>query len=338
MATLRIAVWGLGRHALDRILPGIAASSGLELHGVCSRNERIVALCAEQWRCKGWTEPRAMLSDSGADVVYVATPIGLHGEHGRQVLAASKHLWSEKPLTSCLQTTLELLEASRRQNLAVCEGLMYLHHPQFLQLREYVTSGRFGDIVSIGCRFGIPPLDHPGFRSDPTLGGGALFDVGCYPVSALQALFPAEEHERVFSRIGSRRGSPVDTDGEAVIALSSGATARLEWRIDCAYRNEIGIWGTAASVVTDRIFSKPASYVPTFRFRDAHGVETTEAGTAGNHFVAMLETFRTVTLSRDACETARADIARRAQTLEEIRCAHDATIARLSEHDMRNLQ
>lgn len=195
---------------------------------------------------------------------------------------------------------------------------MYLHHPQFQKLSSYVNDGRLGLIMSIGCRFGIPRLEHPGFRSDPALGGGALFDVGCYPISAIQALFPGEELDVSYSNIVVPDDSAVDTAGQATIALSNGTIANLEWRINCSYRNEIDIWGEEGSVFSDRIFSKPSDHIPVFRLRDPQGVETTEYGEAGNHFLSMLQYFQSTVYDLEASEAERNRIVRRAEVLHRV--------------------
>jgi predicted dehydrogenase len=318
MRPLRVAVWGLGRHAINKILPAVAATGGLSLYGVCSRNENTVNSCAGKWNCKAWTDPGPMLLDPDVDIIYVATPIGLHFEHGKRVLDANKHFWCEKPLTCRLQDTLELLELSRSKGLSVCEGHMYLHHPQFRKLASYVSDGSLGSIVSIGCRFGIPRLEQASFRTDPALGGGALFDVGCYPIAAIQALFPDQAMDVSYAEVVAQHGSAVDTDGHAIIAVSNGVTAYLEWRINCAYRNEIDIWGDKGSVFSDKVFSKPADHIPVFRLRDTHGVETTQQGEAGNHFVSMLQHFRSTVSDLEASEKERSRIALRADLLHRI--------------------
>lgn len=318
MTSRRLAVWGLGRHALGKVLPAIADAGGLELHGVCSRDAQRVAECAERWRCRGWTDPASMLRDDAIDVVYVATPIALHGEHGRRVLEAGKHLWCDKPLAASRDAVLLLLERSARLGLAVCEGHMYLHHPQFQQVRRYITEGRLGRVTSIECRFGIPRLEQPGFRSDPSLGGGALFDVGCYPISAVHALFPESAASVVYSSVEFRDGWPLDTDGHALLQLSNDAVAHLEWRINGSYRNEIDVWGDRGSVFTDKIFSKPADYVPFFRVRDARGSETIEPGQAADHFVLMLRNFSKMIDDKDALESEHRRIARSADVMDRI--------------------
>jgi predicted dehydrogenase len=319
MRSIRVAVWGLGRHATANILPAIAEVDGLELYGVCSRNPVVVSSCMEAWTCQGWTEPGAMLQDAAVDAVYVATPIGLHAAHGRQVLSAYKHLWCEKPLSCFLHETLELLEMAKSGRVSLCEAFMYLYHPQFERLSRYLSDGRLGAVRSIACRFGIPNLDRASFRSDASLGGGALLDVGCYPVSAIHALFPEDGVQVTHASVEKRDGYTVDTDGHAVIALSSGAKAYLEWRTGCAYRNEIDLWGENGSVSTQKIFSKAVDYVPEFRTRDLRGAETMESGVSGNHFLFMLRVFRDTVGDAAAAEGERSRIAKRAETLHMIR-------------------
>lgn len=315
---MRLAVWGLGHHAIGRVLPAVAQAQGVELYGVCSRSLITVAEHSTRWGCRGWSEPDAMLSDPLVDVVYVATPIGLHAQHGVAVLKAGKHLWCEKALTARLSDTRELLELSERRGLSVRECFMYLHHPQFLRLAEVVSHGELGRILAVSCRFGVPKLTDPGFRSDPNLGGGALFDIGSYPISAVQALFPDVPQTVLYASMSKRDGAVVDTDGQAWIALSNGAMATLEWRSNAAYRNEIDIWGERASLNTDKLFSKPASYAPQFRIRDAHGNETIESIGAGDHFVLMLESFSRLIDDEHSMRSERNNIARRAEALEQI--------------------
>jgi NDP-hexose-3-ketoreductase len=318
LPAMRLVVWGLGRHAVDKILPAVAATDGLELYGVCSRDAAIVADCARQWECRGWTTPDSMLGDSQVDIVYVATPIGLHAEHGGAVLAARKHFWSEKPFTSRLADTLDLIERSRGLGLSICEAHMYLHHPQFSHLVNYVSKGDLGRILSVSCKFGIPTLKHPGFRVDPQLGGGAFLDVGCYPISAVTALFPDEPSVIKYSSVSATNGSLVDTEGQCVLEFSGRTTVTLEWRTDAAYRNEIEIWGTDGSVLTEMFFSKAATYRPTFRLRDRQGSETIEYGEAANHFERMLDVFREALGHPDAMERERQVVAQRAILMDKI--------------------
>jgi predicted dehydrogenase len=257
--------------------------------------------------------------EADVDAVFVATPIGLHAEHGRVVLAAGKHLWLEKPFTASLEGAELLTRMSRERGLTVGEGFMYLYHPQFARVRDIVQGGSLGYIHAVRCRFGIPTLEHPGFRADRALGGGAFLDVGSYPISAAAALFPTAWPDIRHADIVTSPRSAVDTAGSAVLYFPNGTRATLEWGTGCSYRNEIDIWGTTGSLMTSRVFSKPADYVPRFIFLDERGSERQENGVAENHFLTMFSAFRARVDDPAAAERERGDIVRRAKLADAIR-------------------
>ena len=316
---LEVAVWGLGPHAKKNLLPALNATAGVHLRGVCSRDPDVVAEVSRQYGCEAWTDPDQMLSAAGLDAVCVATPIGLHAEHSTRVLAANLHLWCEKPLAHDLEHTERLIEFSRQQGRAVGEGFMYLHHPQFRDVRAALSSGALGSIASVTCRFGIPALERPGFRTNPDFGGGAFLDVGTYPISAAVGLVPDDAPTISFARIGRQTGSTVDTEGNALLQYGSGASVLLEWRINVAYRSELEIWGTCGSLLTERVFSKPSDYVPLLRFRDAYGRERVEPGEAANHFALMFAVWRATVQDAQGAEAERRSICQRAGLADRIR-------------------
>ena len=319
MKEINVAVWGLGGHALKNILPALESCAGVQIKGVCSRREEVVARARDRFRCCGWTNPDAMLADSDVDVVYVSTPTGLHPDHGRLVLLADKHLWCEKPICETAAQGEELVGLSRDRGVTIAEAFMYLYHHQFSYLKGVLAAGRLGSVHSVTCRFGIPPLENPGFRINPELGGGAFLDVGSYPISALTSLFPSRDPVVSFSEIVVAEGSPVDTAGRALLRYDADLTATLEWRTGAAYRNEIDLWGSDGSVCTERLFSKPADYVPNFRFFDLNGREAVELGEAGNHFEAMFRAFIDFIDDPEKAENERALIVRRAMLADRIR-------------------
>lgn len=321
MRTLGVAVWGIGQHARRNVIPAINACPGLRLYGLCSRDRSSVAGLAAQFNCKYWGTPDEMLVDPKVDVVYLSTPIGLHFLHGRAVLERGKHLWCEKPLADSLEKVSELVELSRRQGVSVNECFMYLYHPQFRELAALLRAGAVGDIQSIDCRFGIPPLERPGFRLSPDLGGGAFLDVGCYPVSAAAALYPEGEPEVLLSEILTKAGDSVDSSGRAVLGYEDGARVYAEWGINRAYRNEIGVWGRVGCAWTDRIFSKPPDYVPTIRLTNLTGVATNRLVPKGNHFVSMLEAFCDTAITSDTAEVERRRVLLRARLNHKIKTA-----------------
>lgn len=318
MKDFNVAVWGVGPHAIRNILPAIRHSRGLRLYGICSRNADVVAQQSAEQGCLGWNDPGKMLGDPKVEVVYLSTPTGLHAVQGELVLQAGKHLWCEKPLGCNLGEVSRLHDLSEARRVSLAEGYMYLYHPHFAAIKELFDSGFLGHVQRVTCRFGIPPLARPSFRSSPELGGSAFLDLGAYSVSAVNALFPDATPTVLYSKIDTASGSAVDTSGLAILRYSNASHATLEWGVDCAYRNEIDVWGSLGSVSSERFFSKPAEYGPRLRFLDQHGLESFRAIGPGNHFVSMFGKFRSLIDNPAAAAAERAAILRRAGLMNEI--------------------
>ena len=318
MKAINIAVWGLGRHALVRILPAIQADNNLSLIGVCSRDQKQVIKTSYDLNCIGWTNSGDMLSDLNIDVIYIATPIGVHFKQALQALKANKHVWCEKPLTCNYEDSKLLVSVAKENNKMLVEAFMYLYHDQFEQLKNYISNKQNGRVHSLTCKFGIPVLENPGFRHDVNLGGGAFWDIASYPVSAVISLFKDQEVRILFSEILNKNNSSVDTDGKTLIRFSSGTLAYLEWGMNLSYRNEIDIWSEKSSFFTDKIFSKPENYETQYRIRDEKGNESIEVGKISEQFSDMLISFYNIYFSSELILQEYQYILRRAKVLDQI--------------------
>ncbi len=318
MNTLGIAIWGLGNHARNRILPALSSIQELSLIGVCSRTEKKVVECAQQWNCLGWTDPNEMLNNPNVDIVYLATPIGVHFKLAVQALKAGKHVWCEKPLTCNYEDTKTLVHLARENKRMLAEAFMYLHHPQFSKVQNLVNDSKTGQVHSAICRFGIPILKDPGFRHDPSLCGGALWDVATYTVSAVLALFPDQHAQVLFSEVRKKENFPVDTEGRALLRFSHGTIAYLEWGIGVGYKNEIDLWSEKGSFFTDKIFSKPENYQPVYRIRDKNGNESLDYGDKSEQFTEMFYDFYNMFDSPVQIGVEYESILERARVMDEI--------------------
>lgn len=311
-----VAVWGLGNHAKNRILPTLAALDEVRLLGVCSRSADTVIEMANQWDCYGWYSSEEMLSHPDLDVVYIASPIALHYSMASQALKAGKHVWCEKPLTCDSRDTKALVSLAEKHGKVLNESFMYLYHPQFKKVKKFVDESK--DIKSVVCRFGLPDIAAPGFRNDPKLCGGAFWDVASYNISALLALFPDQQVELLFSELIQKKGSPVDNEGRAILRFSNGVTAYLEWAIGVAYKNEIDLWSIDGSMFTDKIFSKPVGYKPTFYLRDLNGNIHLEEEEECDQFMEMFRYFADMMGDDVRIMAERQSILRRAELMCDI--------------------
>ena len=316
MSLLNVVVWGLGNHAQNRILPALSAIDEIKLIGVCSRNGEAVQTCAEQWDCYGWNDPERMLNSTEVDVVYIATPIGVHFSLAKQAIEAGKHVWCEKPLTCRYMDTQTLVLLAEERGKVLTESFMYLYHPQFHRVKKFVNDSK--GVFSVICRFGIPALDRPGFRNSSELCGGALWDVATYTVSALLTLFPNQQVKVIFSEVLTKKGLQVDNEGRAVLRFSQGATAYLEWGVGVGYKNEIDLWTKDGSFFTDKIFSKPKEYRPQYQIRDLNGNESLENGEKSEQFIDMFRNFLRIMNDKEQALTERENILKRAKLMNDI--------------------
>ena len=316
-----VGVWGLGRHARRKILPALSICPDTKLVGVTTRDREVALAETEHYRCRSWGTPEAMLLDEEVDAVYVATPTGLHHDHGMRVLGAGKHLWSEKALADSYTHVQELVRESYERDLGLCEGLMYLYHPQFTFVANAVTRQSFGRILSINCQFGLPPLEEPGFRFTRELGGGAILDVAPYPVSATLRLL-GTDIELLKSQLVQPPGFEVDTHGFALLSRKDGVCAFLEWGYNRSYRNEIHVWGEKASLHSNFIFSKPSDHQSRVSLRDQFGKTSHEDIEPTNSFSSMFCAFAKTVYDRESRDHMREEARLQARCLESLRQAN----------------
>tara|TARA_B100001142_G_scaffold315966_2_gene355202 strand:+ start:348 stop:1313 length:966 start_codon:yes stop_codon:yes gene_type:complete len=286
----KIAVWGLGKHAINNILPAIQESSKLELVGCYTRNSRILENTCKKYSIKSWVSEDEMLNDFYVDIIYLSTPPELHYNQGLQILESNKHLWCEKPITNNLESTIDLVQLANMKSLSICEGFMYLYHPHFYAFSEFITDLKVSEkISSIKSSFFLPKLEKPGFRFNKELGGSCIYDVGIYPISLITELF--KDKEIIINHSNISEEENVDISGSASITIDQYIDCYLEWSYNSTYINRVEIQSESKNIKTDYIFSKKEDYQPIIKILDTHGNYEEVIINARNHFILMLESF-----------------------------------------------
>lgn len=318
MNNYAISVWGLGNHALKRVIPSILAINEFILVGVCSRSKKIVEACAKKHNCEGWTDSLNMLDNDKIEIIYISTPIGVHYNLATLALDSGKHVWCEKPLTCNFNDTKKLINLAKKNKKMLSEAFMFLYHPQFKKIQNLIKDKEIGKINSVICRFGIPALDEPGFRENSDLCGGAFWDVGSYTVAAVIELFNDQNVKVIFAEIIKHKDLPVDTKGRAILQFAQGTIAYLEWGVGVAYKNEIDLWAENGSFYTDKIFSKPVNYLPVYRIRNHYGKEVFTNGKKAEQFDEMLREFSNILNTPIKIKEEYKRIYKRAKVMDEI--------------------
>jgi len=291
MLALNIVVWGIGPHAIKNILPAIKENENLKLYGILSRDISVVSQIAEEYNCIPFSNEDEMLSDTNVQIVYLATPSGLHYAQGIKVIESNKHFWSEKPIVQNSDQANSLINIANRKQLTIAEGFMFLYHPSFDFLKNTLRSNQLGNLNNITIDFGLPQLARPGFRNDPNLGGGAIYDLGSYAISAVIELFGNEIIEVKYCKLNYDTISKIDTSAFVLLKINYSINVTLRWAYNVSYKNELNIWGDEGSLINKCFFSKPANYSPEFVFSNMNGNNRLEIIDPSNQFHNMFNVF-----------------------------------------------
>ena len=174
----------------------LAKSKRNTLFAVGSRSEESAqAYAAEHGIPRAHGSYEALLADPQVDVIYNSLPNHLHAEWTIKALEAGKHVLCEKPFALTLAEVDAMTEAAQRTGKALAEAFMYRTHPQTLKVKEIIDSGKIGKVLLVKGGFTFT-FNRPGnYRLDPAFGGGALWDVGCYPISYARSMLGLEPLE-----------------------------------------------------------------------------------------------------------------------------------------------
>lgn len=196
----------------------------------------------------------ALLEDDAIEAVYVATPHPLHAEQAIRALRAGRHVLVEKPAGLVPGEVIAMTEVAAQQRVFLMEGLMYRCHPQIARLVDIIRSGEIGEVRHIEASFGFVSGFEPTSRLDcPGLGGGAILDVGVYPVS-LARLVAGTAHGLAFEEpirvegMGQLGPAGADETSHALLLFGNGVIAECSASIRRELANTATVTGTSGSV------------------------------------------------------------------------------------------
>ena len=227
--TLTPLRWGILSTALiaeEHVVPALQAGRGHDVVAVGSRDlDRARAWADEHGIEHAYGSYEALLADTTVEAIYNPLPNHLHIDWSIAALEAGKHVLCEKPIGCGRGDALRLHETAAAHSDLVCmEAFMYRFHPQWIATRDLVQEGRIGDVRTIGTHFSYFNDDPSNVRNVSEWGGGALLDIGCYPISQARWLYDAEP-VRVLGNIDSDPQFGTDRATSAVLDFGSGRSA-----------------------------------------------------------------------------------------------------------------
>jgi predicted dehydrogenase len=239
--------WGLLSTAkINRaLITPLNASKRTCLLAVASRDISSAEAFAREWKIpRAHGSYEALLADPEIDVVYNSLPNHLHAEWTIKALRAGKHVLCEKPFALTLAEADEMISASKETGNVLAEAFMYRHHAQTLKVKEIVDSGTLGKLQLIKGAFTFTLNRAGNFRFVKEMGGGSIWDVGCYPISYARTIVGEEPVEVFGWQVEGPGGSDESFIGQ--MRFANGVHAQFDSGFKSPLRSYLEIVGSAA--------------------------------------------------------------------------------------------
>ena len=256
-STLR---WGiLGPGGIARAFTGDLRTAGLEVAAVGSRRQETAEAFASDFgiaHAHGSYED--LVADPDVDIVYVATPHPMHAANALLAIEAGKHVLVEKPFTLNAAEAADVRDAAAERGVLAMEAMWTRYLPHMVRIRELVASGALGEVRAVMAdHTQLLPSD-PAHRINALeLGGGALLDLGVYPISFAWDILGAPLSIAASARLGDA-GS--DTEVATVMVHESGALSTTLSASRAAGPNTATVIGTEARIEIDRVWYSATSF------------------------------------------------------------------------------
>ena len=248
--------WGLLSTAriTKVLLDPLRTSKRNQLLAVASRSQDKAGEYARKNKVKrAYGSYTDLLADPDIDVIYNPLPNNLHAEWTIKAVQAGKHVLCEKPLALSLAEVDAMSAAAEKYGKVIAEAFMYRTHPQTLKVREIVASGKLGKVTLVRGSYTYLGTDPDNYRWKPEMGGGGLWDVGCYPLSYARALLGAEPLEVFGWQVTGPTG--VDEVFAAQMRFPEEVYVQFDCSVKIPYHTFMEIVGDEATLVIPKPFN-----------------------------------------------------------------------------------
>jgi predicted dehydrogenase len=249
-------VLGVASIAVRKVIPGMQQGELSEVVAIASRDPAKARGAAQKFGIpKAYGSYAALLADPEIEAIYNPLPNQLHVPWSIKALEAGKHVLCEKPISLNVAEAETLLAARDRAKRKCGEAFMVRTHPQWLRVRELVRSGRIGELRSMIAGFSYFDREISSIHNNPEGGGGALLDIGCYPVNTSRFIF-GQEPTRVIGLVERDPEMKIDRLTSAILDYPCGQTI-FTCSTQLVYHQSMEIFGTRGRIEFEIPYSAP---------------------------------------------------------------------------------
>jgi predicted dehydrogenase len=236
---------GAGVVATKALAPALRSARNANLYAVASRDISRALNLSPSCVYDNYDE---LINDPKVEAIYISLPNNVHASIASRALIAGKAVLCEKPLTMNYQESEELVRVSKASNSLLVEAIWFRWHPRLIKACEQIKAGVIGEITQIDAAFTYVNNNKGNYRFDPALGGGALLDLGPYPLHLIASLFGSEARVELLTVNQDIGPSGVDlvTTGSALI----NGSVRFNFNLSFVGQlsQEISISGSTGSI------------------------------------------------------------------------------------------
>jgi predicted dehydrogenase len=253
---VRWGVLGAADIAVKKVIPAMRGSAMSRVVAIASRDKRKADDTAQALGIpRAYGSYEELIADPDIEAIYNPLPNHLHVPWSVRAAAAGKHVLCEKPIALSAAEARALRDARDQSGVLIAEAFMVRTHPQWLGVRQLIESGRIGDLRLVVGHFSYFRRDPNDIRSRVDWGGGAMMDIGCYPITLSRWLFGSEPLE-VTGQLEHDPDMGVDRLGSALLRFSTGQ-ASFTCAGQLAPYQRMQILGTKARVEVEIPFNAP---------------------------------------------------------------------------------
>lgn len=180
---LNWGVLGAAKIAMEKVIPAMMSSDQYQVLAIASRNQEKAQAAANRLNIpKAYGTYEALIADPDIHIVYIPLPNHLHVSYALKCIEAGKHVLCEKPIALKSADVEKLIAARDQYRVKIGEAFMVKTHPQWIKAKELVQGGALGKVKLVQGCFSYYNIDPANIRNIEAYGGGAMWDIGCYPV------------------------------------------------------------------------------------------------------------------------------------------------------------
>jgi len=311
--------WGIlstAQIAQDELLPAFRDATNAKVVAIASTNDKVKHIASKFDIPKIYGSYDELLEDSGIDAVYIPLPNSLHFQWVKRAAEKGKHILCEKPAALNTREAEEVIETCKKNNVMFMEAFMYQFHPQHQRVKEILISGEIGEvnIMKVSLSFYLKNQNE-NIRMRPELGGGSLYDVGCYCIHSIRNILNTEPN-RIFASQQKDVKGQVDMSVVCFMELDNGMTAVFDAAMDRAQIDYYEIIGTKGSI---RV---PKAFIPQMYNGEAQIIVNTTDGAyreekvLGHQYILEVEYFSQCVLNGEISRSMMEDTIENVKVIE----------------------